>query len=478
MNHLINRLRLEISCPDENMAFSLRQNFAQTYQMQIANVVDRVCTSLVPEEEWIQIEKIDIDLGRLSPLAFESMFSEVFLYKFEKELLQKLNVLPPNKRAESKQLSHVELFIYFLQNGMLPWWANEEDLQWESICLDLFHSKREILTHFFQTNQTRAIVWKRASMQFGPTIQQTLMSFFPILSKAKERILQWLHFIKQSDYRLTVSESHSVEAKVNNLILSNAPTFFFNESNAPLISWQLLTFHIQEFFLDSNLLTNNTLTDDPVKIKLTQILNKIRNDDPLLHHLSINEPTSFTASQLSDNISLDDSSDITVEEKLVVKHSGLVLLAPFLKSFFSVLGLYDDENWSSSNSLYKAVHLLKFLSTGLHQAPEYSLLLEKVFCGLPLNEPIPIAVELTELEIKEAEQLLNAVIEHWKVLKNTSIQGLRESFLKREGLLTKIENGWLLQVERKTLDVLLESIPWGYSTVHLPWNDTVIFVEW
>jgi hypothetical protein len=35
-----------------------------------------------------------------------------------------------------------------------------------------------------------------------------------------------------------------------------------------------------------------------------------------------------------------------------------------------------------------------------------------------------------------------------------------------------------LQVERKTLDVLLDSIPWGFSTVLLPWNPQPLFVEW
>jgi len=55
---------------------------------------------------------------------------------------------------------------------------------------------------------------------------------------------------------------------------------------------------------------------------------------------------------------------------------------------------------------------------------------------------------------------------------------LRESFLKRDGILTLKENGWLLQVERKTLDVLIDSIPWGYSTIAFSWNERLIFVEW
>ena len=164
--------------------------------------------------------------------------------------------------------------------------------------------------------------------------------------------------------------------------------------------------------------------------------------------------------------------------KFKVAHSGIVLLAPFLKTFFSKLNLFEGTEWKSKEAQDRAVHLLKFLSTGEQKIPEYSLTLEKIFCGLAIKEPIALEVSLQENEIKEAELLLGSVIEHWKVLQNTSMKGMRETFLKREGLITRKEEGWLLQVERKTPDVLLESIPWGYSTIHLPWNSYLIFVEW
>ena len=78
----------------------------------------------------------------------------------------------------------------------------------------------------------------------------------------------------------------------------------------------------------------------------------------------------------------------------------------------------------------------------------------------------------------QAHELLASVIEHWQALKNTSVDGLRGAFLRRDGLITRKNDDWLLQVERKTLDVLLDSIPWGYSTITLPWNGYLIHVEW
>lgn len=110
--------------------------------------------------------------------------------------------------------------------------------------------------------------------------------------------------------------------------------------------------------------------------------------------------------------------------------------------------------------------------------PNIHLFFEKILCGLPTNEPVPLNIHLEQKEIEEAESLLKAVIEHWKALKNTSIDGLREAFFKRDGIITKKEDGWHLQIERKTLDVLLDNIPWGYSTINLMWNRYLLFVEW
>ncbi|NEO28529.1 MAG: hypothetical protein F6K03_17040, partial [Kamptonema sp. SIO4C4] len=78
----------------------------------------------------------------------------------------------------------------------------------------------------------------------------------------------------------------------------------------------------------------------------------------------------------------------------------------------------------------------------------------------------------------ECEQLLSAVIHNWSSLKNTSIAGFRKAFLQREGVLKPWYGSWLLQVERKSYDVLLARIPWGIQTIKLPWMNAVLSVEW
>ena len=109
---------------------------------------------------------------------------------------------------------------------------------------------------------------------------------------------------------------------------------------------------------------------------------------------------------------------------------------------------------------------------------EFDLTLEKLICGISLDEPIPRKVDFLESEINEADELLKSVIEHWQVLKNSSPDALRNTFFQREGILQKNEFGWQINIERKTQDILLDSIPWGFSMIVNSWNNYIITVEW
>ncbi|WP_373396428.1 contractile injection system tape measure protein [Algoriphagus halophilus] len=63
-------------------------------------------------------------------------------------------------------------------------------------------------------------------------------------------------------------------------------------------------------------------------------------------------------------------------------------------------------------------------------------------------------------------------------MKNTSVDGLRETFLQRDGKISRVENGWKLKVERKTVDIQMNKLPWGIGMIKLPWMNEMMFVDW
>ena len=164
--------------------------------------------------------------------------------------------------------------------------------------------------------------------------------------------------------------------------------------------------------------------------------------------------------------------------KITLKNAGIVLISPYFKPFFQELQLIDNQQFISKKEQYKAVHLIKYLATGKTIFNEFDLTLEKLICGIPLNEPVPRKVSFSAHEINEANELLKSVIEHWQVLKNSSPDALRNTFFQREGILQKNELGWQINIERKTQDILLDSIPWGFSMIVPSWNNYIITVEW
>lgn len=165
-------------------------------------------------------------------------------------------------------------------------------------------------------------------------------------------------------------------------------------------------------------------------------------------------------------------------DEATVTNAGLVILWPFLSSFFGHLGLLEERDFKDLAARQRAVGLLQVLATGQADFPEYLLPLNKLLCGLELTHPFDFGPPLRKPEAKDVKSLLKAVIAQAPILNNMSIDGFRASFLLRSGLLTTHGGHWLLRVERQTYDIVLERFPWSWEWVRLPWMEAPLRVEW
>jgi hypothetical protein len=161
---------------------------------------------------------------------------------------------------------------------------------------------------------------------------------------------------------------------------------------------------------------------------------------------------------------------------LLVDCAGIVLLHPFLPRFFEGLGVAAESELIDPG---RAVCLLHHLATGELTAPEHRVTVGKVLCGLPPGQPVEADAGLAAAETTEATALLEAAIRHWEALRSTTPDGLRAEFLQRPGMLSATAGGdWLLRVETRTADILLDQLPWGFSPIWLPWMSHLMMVEW
>lgn len=165
-------------------------------------------------------------------------------------------------------------------------------------------------------------------------------------------------------------------------------------------------------------------------------------------------------------------------EAVYIANAGIVLAAPYLPRLFEMLGLIEMSAFKDQEAKLRAVHMLQYLVNENTASPEYQLFLNKLLCGVKTDAPILRQIELTEHEKKLLNSLLQGMIENWKVLGNTSVAGLREAFLQRQGRLQLRNDAWHLRVEPRPFDMLLDQLPWRFSTIKYRWMERVIYVEW
>lgn len=163
---------------------------------------------------------------------------------------------------------------------------------------------------------------------------------------------------------------------------------------------------------------------------------------------------------------------------MYVSNGGLVLIWPFIARYFEMLGLADKGAFVGETARSRAVYLLQYLVCGKHEAPEHELALNKLLCGMPFAQALESVGAPAEDEKRIGRDLLQAVTQHWGALGNTSVEGLQESFLMREGRLLSEQDRVTLTVSPKVFDVLLARVPWGLGSPQFPWLAQVLFVDW
>ncbi|MBI1834205.1 MAG: hypothetical protein HYR92_00165 [Burkholderiales bacterium] len=161
-----------------------------------------------------------------------------------------------------------------------------------------------------------------------------------------------------------------------------------------------------------------------------------------------------------------------------VLNAGLVIVAPYVQRLFGLFELTRDGAFVDEEAAQRAVHLLQYIVTGESATPEYQLSLNKLLCGIHGGVPIVARIDITEHEKEVIAQMLQGVIAHWSALGNTTIAGLRQTFLARQGQLRHEEDAWHLKIPQSTFDMLLDRLPWSFAMIKFPWMPEPLHVSW
>lgn len=376
-----------------------------------------------------------------------------------------------NETLKVKQLHAEQVLLFYLEYGFLPWNAAvksvvemEEQLLQDGFATDgsIVESLLKLLHHspwssvrlaeqfssgFLLTVLQKIIDVKNVSREAATDLQRVFETALKSDGKKEVYTFLWQHLpeiisIKQSDENKFYDWQPQFAA-----VIQTNPSF---EKK-----WQRLAF-------DSDVFRKLQSYVDTSFSTFLQVSNE-------------NQRAEKSIDVDHGDKSLQEEPVIS-KEAIYVSNAGLVIAAPFLPALFNQLGIAKDAVITNKDA---AVCVTHYLCTGNHEIEEYELILPKILCGLHPSFPVHTNDFLMTAETeKEVNGVLSSIIEHWSVLKETSVPGLQESFLRREGKLVFNKNRWLLTMEQKPYDMLLKQLPWNISMLQLSWMQHMLITEW
>lgn len=90
-----------------------------------------------------------------------------------------------------------------------------------------------------------------------------------------------------------------------------------------------------------------------------------------------------------------------MKEAIKVENAGMVILTNYIPVLLERLRLVSGKQFTSSENQHNAAFYLQYLITGLQKTDEVYLSLNKVLCGLPVNQDLA-----DQMEISNEDQLL------------------------------------------------------------------------
>ena len=207
-----------------------------------------------------------------------------------------------------------------------------------------------------------------------------------------------------------------------------------------------------------------------------------------LPNLNNNERNSSMSNQntLEKVLSIDKEYVVSEEvedepDYLFITNAGLCLLSPWFPRLFDRLGYLNDEkmDFKDTPSRIRAVFVLQYLVCPEERNfSEVELAFNRILVSLRMSVPLPKQLSLTDEEKLSADSMVSAVKAYWPKMSGTSLKGFRQSFISRGGRLEQQDEKWILTVDDKVYDVILDTVPWSFKQIRYHWLKKYIQVLW
>ncbi len=441
--HSIGKLFFQLKGMETGKVFAMRQQVSDYLQHAFPRMAEEVFDEFALNDELWFIPRISLEL-KLSGEEFDLKKEE---YRLREQLREQITTQiqlqhrkelvkhPPENDRKNISLSTdenllLQAWAYYLKHGHIP----------SYITLTLW--------------QQRVMWWKKTALQKTKRLKE----FFILQLNDEQRLQRFLKYSVQDEQQWIFDQLHP---QLNSIL--HEGKLQFNK-------------YVPLSYVDKKTYLLSLLADDRCQLliheePLPTVTWVLQHQDQRWQEI---KPLPAEASR-----SFGRKNNLLQTENataIIIYNAGIVLLQPFISTLFHELKLLSEDRKQLLDK-ERACALLSFLA-GDEEKSEVYFPLYKLMCGLQIDELIDANVQLTKEQQEECFHLLQQVIVHWSALKQSSVQSLQQTFLQRTGKLSHKGDKWLLQVEQRTEDVLLQYLPWSYSIIRYPWMKQALFVEW
>ncbi len=517
--HLIHTQRLDLRYRNSVQAKADMDQWSKWYHREFLPVISEVLDELEIPGKTMRLNKLEIDLGRISGKPDPDHLKRILKEELKNQLLQQFPELLKTSKSPSwietsspsvtrDQPNELEHLAYLLEKGRQPWWAlpskkagirylfqklveekNPVFKSWmESQPLSLTGAQR-LANHLSLASLEELIswifpdsigIWKLFAKSLEESLSPLVFSKTELVGILSE-ILTEAFLVKKSTQvsatgtwlrtKLLFSPSPRINSK--ELLLPILELISEKKSQVPKTSAS--TKILEKWLVSAFARRYSEYWPSLEKKEKDRIFGDFQKE--LLLRLG-----QKAAAQKVEKTQIPEkfrqSSSLETEETIPVFNAGLVLTAPFLIYFFRGLGLVEHKEFVSKSAQHRAALLIQALLDERFVYEESDLLLNKILCGIPPDEPIPVSFSPTETEKEEIKNLLEAMVSQWTALKSTSGESMAKGFFPREGSLKRVSKGYQLTIPRISIDILLNRLPWAISIIKLPWMEETLFTEW
>jgi hypothetical protein len=508
--HIIHTQRLELNYAKEELARADQNRWGEIYEKELLPVMEEIFDRYEQNGFHLRLDRLDLNLGSIPPSLDIDILKSRLKNQLEDQLAvsldKKLKGKDFEKRSQdsndtsspSDEESHStwELFIHLLRYGSRPWWSSTtKKPSLKTVLQDLIEAESQKLIEFLEQKKLSSQEWKRLNQVLDFQNTYDLLSLHsPHFSINARRLYSACRKLLVNNW---LTKDQLEELLIEFFMMDLKP--FSEKSEEEIREFSAAIFKPDletnsDFFIHlmAWLLSKKTpeMTAPKIREVGKELLTKSRTYGFYRSWSSTGERREsllkkfteaylqYSKQKIKEKPKRLDTPKPQDDEVFIVSNAGLVILGPFLKHFFSNLGYLEDKNFKDQSSQERAALLLQNLVDPNAEYAEEDLLLNKILCGIPIHQAIPIKASFSDAEKEESMALLESVAHHWEALKTTSGPAMAKGFFPREGSIRIIDSGFKLQVNRLSFDILIDRLPWAISIIKLPWMDETLITEW